>query len=256
MVVEVPSDRRGELLPLFDSHPYLHALSEALLKEKLGQAFSDNLESPHVVLLLYRGLVFISGDASHMSVDDLLGKIPEKWFIIPPPGAWEDKLKQTWGDSLKSLQRTKFSSENLDARKMMEIQSNLPNGMEIERVTIDSINEISQQAKQVISLIFPSLEVFMEKNFGFLIRENEKIVSLALAASPIYSNEFEIHIETHPDYQKRGLALISAAKLIQYSLEHGLIPHWDAENHPSAKLATRLGFTEPEVYNGYYWVKG
>ena len=49
-------------------------------------------------------------------------------------------------------------------------------------------------------------------------------------------------------------AMISAAKLIQHSLENGLVPHWDADNPPSAKLALKLGFSEPEEYNGYYWL--
>ena len=47
--------------------------------------------------------------------------------------------------------------------------------------------------------------------------------------------------------------MIVCAKLIQYSLENNLIPHWDADNEPSAKLALKLGFTSPERYNAYYW---
>jgi predicted GNAT family acetyltransferase len=137
---------------------------------------------------------------------------------------------------------------------MQEIQENLPEGMTIEAVTVESIKDVSKRAKGIISLTFPSLEKFMEKNFGFMIRKGETVVSLALAATPLYTNEFEIHIETHPDYQKRGLAMISAARLIQHSLENGLVPHWDADNPQSAKLATKLGFSEPEEYNGYYWL--
>ncbi|MHA2425471.1 MAG: GNAT family N-acetyltransferase [Candidatus Thorarchaeota archaeon] len=253
MIVEVPSDRRKELLLLFDDHPYLHALSEAFLKEGVGQAYTDNPEDPQVVLLLHKGVIFISGDANNNSTDAIFDKIPEKWLIIPPPGRWVEKLKERWGDALKPYPRTKFSSKGLDIGKMQEIQRNLPKEMTIEAVTEESIKEISPQATGLILMIFPSVEKFMEKNFGFMIREGETVVSLALAASPLYTNDFEIHIETHPDYQKRGLAMISAARLIQYSLENGMVPHWDADNPPSAKLATKLGFTNPEEYNAYYW---
>ncbi|MCK5047159.1 MAG: GNAT family N-acetyltransferase, partial [Candidatus Heimdallarchaeota archaeon] len=48
-------------------------------------------------------------------------------------------------------------------------------------------------------------------------------------------------------------AMISCAKLIEYSLQEELIPHWGADNEPSAKLAMKLGFTKPEKYNAYYW---
>ncbi len=46
--------------------------------------------------------------------------------------------------------------------------------------------------------------------------------------------------------------MISCASLIEYSLLQGLVPHWDADNEPSAKLAIKLGFSNPEKYNAYY----
>ena len=49
--------------------------------------------------------------------------------------------------------------------------------------------------------------------------------------------------------------MISCAKLIEYSLQQGLVPHWDADNKPSAKLAKKLGFTKPEKYNAYFWLE-
>ena len=91
--------------------------------------------------------------------------------------------------------------------------------------------------------------------FGFGIFDGEKIISLALAASPMYTNHFEIHIETDPEHQKKGLAAIVCAKLIEYSLQNNLVPHWDADNEPSAKLAIKLGFSNPEKYYAYFWIR-
>ncbi|MCG3252660.1 MAG: GNAT family N-acetyltransferase, partial [Candidatus Heimdallarchaeota archaeon] len=149
--------------------------------------------------------------------------------------------------------RTKFSSENLDINHMKEIQKTLPEGLVIEKLTEETIKNISKQANNITRLLFPSPENFIKRNFGFCILDGEKITSLALAASPIYDKHFEIHIETDPEYQRRGLAMISCAKLIEYSLQEGLVPHWDADNEPSAKLALKLGFTKPEKYHAYYW---
>jgi len=254
MIVEYPVKRRTELLPIFEDHPYLHALSEAFLKEGLGKAYADNLDTPQVALLEHQGISFLAGDSNNPSVGELLEHIPEKKLIVVPPGNWEAVINEYWGYRLKPYPRTKFSSEGLDIKHMRDIQDNLPDGMAIEEVTVETLRYVSDNAKSVISLLSPTLEQFMENNFGFIVREGETIVSLALAASPLYNNEFEIHIETHPDYQKRGLAMISAAALIQYSLENGMVPHWDADNPPSAKLATKLGFSEPEEYNAYYWI--
>ncbi|MGY5876956.1 MAG: GNAT family N-acetyltransferase [Candidatus Thorarchaeota archaeon] len=254
MVVEFPLDKRKELLPLFEDYPYLHAIPEALLKEGLGEAYTDSLDEPTVAHLYYQKLSFLAGDANSSHVSELLERISEKELIVVPSGLWEDELRKFWKDKLHPYPRTKFSSESLDIKHMKEIQKNLPRGMTLEEVNTESIQQVSDQAKGLILLVFPTLEKFLETNFGFMIREGDTVVSLALAATPLYSNEFEIHIETHPDYQRRGLAMISAARLIQYCLENGMIPHWDADNPPSAKLATKLGFTQPEEYNGYYWL--
>ena len=115
------------------------------------------------------------------------------------------------------------------------------------------IHQISEEAKGIIRIFYPSLEKFIERNFGFYIRDRNIIASLALAATPLYNNEFEIQIETDPAYRRKGLAMIVCAKLIQYSLENGLTPLWDADNEPSVNLAKKLGFTDPEQYDVYYW---
>ncbi|MHA1576271.1 MAG: GNAT family N-acetyltransferase [Candidatus Thorarchaeota archaeon] len=255
MIVEYPSDKSSDLLPIFENHPYLHALSEAWLTEGMGNVFTDDLTNPTVALLMHKGVTFLSGDVNSPSVTEMLERIKQKYLIFVPPGKWEEKIKSHWGDKLKPYPRTRFSSEGLDIKHMQNIQEALPEGMIIEEITSDTMQHVSDQAKGIVALLFPSMEKFMEKNFGFLIREGETIVSLALAASPLYNNEFEIHIETDPAYQKRGLALISAAKLIQYSLENGMTPHWDADNPQSAKLAIKLGFTNPEEYNAFYWIE-
>jgi hypothetical protein len=38
-------------------------------------------------------------------------------------------------------------------------------------------------------------------------------------------------------------------------LENGIEPCWDAENKNSAKLALKLGYTDPEPYSYYFHTK-
>lgn len=254
MVKQYPSTEQVDLLPLFNEHGYLYAIPEALLKESLGEAFVDEIESPSVVLLKHGPLVFLTGDVDSPVTPELLEMIPQKYLIFVSEEKWEEKIKSFWGEKLKPYPRTKFSSDGLDIEQMREIQKRLPDGMVIEKLTTDSIHNISNQAKGIVLMLFPSLEQFLEHNYGFCIRNGDKIAALALAATPLYNNEFEIHIETDPEYQRRGLATIVCARLIQYSLENGMTPHWDADNEPSAALAKKLGFIKPEKYNAYFWL--
>lgn len=253
MVSEFPLEKRLVLLPLFKQHKYLFALIEGLVKERIGIAYVNNLEKPTAALIGQKIIFYLTGDFEDPSIPELLEKIPSNRLIFIPDENWHQKLSDFWGEKLQTYPRIKFSSEKLDINYLRELQFKLPKGFIIDKLTKENIKNISDQAKNIIHLLFPSVGNFIERNFGFCILDGKTIVSLALAASPIYDNTFEIHIETNPKYQRRGLALITCAKLIEYSLSKGLIPHWDADNEPSAKLALKLGFTKPERYFSYFW---
>lgn len=255
MIEEYPVEKRLELLPLFENHKYLRLLLEGFLREGIGTLHVNNIDKPTVAMAGQKIIYFLAGDSSDPSVPELLKLIETQRLIFIPNEEWLRTLENYWGNKLKPYPRTKFSSENLDINHMKEIQKALPEELVIEKLTEETIKNISKQANNITRLLFPSPENFIKRNFGFCILDGEKIASLALATSPIYDKHFEIHIETDPEYQKRGLAMISCAKLIEYSLQEGLIPHWDADNEPSAKLALKLGFTKPEKYNAYYWLE-
>jgi len=255
MIEKYPHDKRLELLPIFENHKYLRLLLEGLIHEGIGSFLVNCIEKPTIAMVSHSIIYFLAGDSTNPSVQELLEHIASQRLILIPDDNWLERLKEKWGEKLRPYPRTKFSSEKLDINHMQEIQKSLPNGLVIEKLTEKTIKNISQQAKNIIALTFPSLEEFIKRNFGFCILDGDKIISLALAASPIYNKHFEIHIETDPDYQRRGLAMISCARLIEYSLQNNLIPHWDADNDPSAKLALKLGFIEPEQYDAYFWIE-
>ncbi|HSJ37158.1 MAG TPA: GNAT family N-acetyltransferase, partial [Planococcus sp. (in: firmicutes)] len=57
---------------------------------------------------------------------------------------------------------------------------------------------------------------------------------------------------TDPQYQRKGLAAITASALILDCLDNGLYPSWDAANAESAKLAEKLGYIFKETYDTYF----
>lgn len=255
LITEISPERHQDMISLFESNRYLELIWRAILRQELGVVHADDAEDPRVAMLAYKFLIFFAGDARHHAVDSLLAQVPQRHLMFIPDDAWAMKFTEIWGQKLKSKERTKFSSKNLSIEHMDCILEHVPEGMAIGPLTRDSIHHISDQAKGIISLLFPRLDDFMNANFGYCVMESERIVSLSLAATPIEDGSFEIHIETEPSYQKRGLAMLSAAQLIKHSLELNLVPHWDADNQQSAKLATKLGFSEPNVYRTYFWTE-
>ncbi len=255
MIQEIPPERHLDLISLFAGNRYLDLISRSLLKQGIGILHVDDIDEPSVAMLTYKFIIFLAGDPHHDAVSEILDKVPQRFLLFIPDTTWVKKFEERWGSKLKSRERTKFSSTGLTIEHMERILQEMPKGMQLEPLTQYTVKEISDQAKGIINLLFPDLDSFMKTNFGFCLLERERIVSLALAATPFENGNFEIHIETDPEYQKRGLAMITAAQLIKHSLVTGLTPHWDADNQPSAKLATRLGFSDPEEYQTYFWIE-
>ena len=83
--------------------------------------------------------------------------------------------------------------------------------------------------------------------------QGEKVVSLAYTPFP-FIDEFEIQVYTEDsvEYRRKGLATAVSAALIEYGLERGLTPHWDAANETSLKLALKIGYSNPKKWEAYY----
>ena len=90
----------------------------------------------------------------------------------------------------------------------------------------------------------------MTRGVGLGIRYQGMFVSGASSAA-VGGGKVEIEIQTHRQFRRRGLARTVAAALIQYCLQRGLEPCWDAANGPSAALARQLGFHSTGKYEAY-----
>jgi hypothetical protein len=99
---------------------------------------------------------------------------------------------------------------------------------------------------------FASKEDFLSRGVGFGVVHIGRAGFVAGCSSyTISSRCLEFEIETRRDYQRRGLALVTGARMIEHCLEGGLEPCWDAAHEGSAVLAERLGFVGRRRYTAY-----
>lgn len=82
---------------------------------------------------------------------------------------------------------------------------------------------------------------YQEAGLGVAILEGDKLVAGASSFASS-STAIEIEIDTHPDYQRQGLARVASAQLLLTCLEGGIEPSWDAHNLTSCHLAQQLGY--------------
>ncbi len=97
---------------------------------------------------------------------------------------------------------------------------------------------------------YPTYEDYRNKGLGFVILKDQQIVAGASSYSS-YQGGIEIEIDTHPDYRRQGLALMSGARLILECLDRHLYPSWDAHHLKSVALAQKLGYHYSHPYPIY-----
>jgi GNAT superfamily N-acetyltransferase len=257
MIQEISIDQRKTLIPLFDEHPYLTSIIKSILNEGWGKVYVENPENPKVALISYTSFYVLTGNSKSEVARDLLSHIPHHKIILIPNDDWVDLLREYWGIRLveKKNDRTKFSSSELDLRQIKMFKEKLPEGFTIEHINPKNAQIFDKTMKETFFFLFGSIEVFLEKGFGFCIKKGNEIIGAAATGNPLYNNTFEIQVYIQKKYRRRGLATVICAYLIEYSLENGIEPCWDAENKNSAKLALKLGYTDPEPYSYYFHTK-
>ncbi|MFW9982840.1 MAG: GNAT family N-acetyltransferase, partial [Candidatus Thorarchaeota archaeon] len=103
-----------------------------------------------------------------------------------------------------------------------------------------------------IPTFFGSSEEFYKNGIGYCIKYNDEIVSMASTFTP-YTDIFEIQVDTFDTkHRRKGLATAVSAAIMVHALEKNITPYWDAANEASIQLALKLGYTDPEPWEGYY----
>ncbi|UCG01377.1 MAG: GNAT family N-acetyltransferase [Candidatus Heimdallarchaeota archaeon] len=258
MIQQIPQNQLMNFWHYFKNHKMKNPLAQNLAWSKV-KGFSDNLDNPDIVMFLFNHWAcYLAGNNESEKLKEFLAKIPEKAIIYVPSLEWEPRLKPYW-TYFGYLSRTELSAQNLSLEKIRRLSTALPEGFQIKRVDLEVAKRILSQnlADHWVNVInyLGGPEKFIEEGVGFCIQEGEKVVSIVMgykASMPI-TQSIELDIVTHPDYRGRGFATLVSAKLIEYLLKEGIEPHWDAANPLSSKLATKLGFTDPEPYKCYYW---
>ena len=78
---------------------------------------------------------------------------------------------------------------------------------------------------------------------GYCIMHGEEIAAWAFSAA-VSSEEIDIGIETVESHRQKGLAVIIAAKMVEYTISQGKNPVWACyyKNMASQRIAEKLGY--------------
>jgi len=95
---------------------------------------------------------------------------------------------------------------------------------------------------------FENNEIYLDNGQEFTLTNGDDIGNKNQVSITYKSlcDEIDIGIETNPDHKKKGLGIIVANEMIQYTLQQGKKPVWacHCKNTASEKMAEKLGFVK------------
>jgi GNAT superfamily N-acetyltransferase len=247
MLNAVPPTKREPLRSLFEGFPGLHGVIDSILEGVLGKAWADDLTSPRVARLEL-DFQLMAGDPSAPSATDELRGLPAGEHLAIPD-SWTDLLIDAL-DTVQPYDRVDFGQpEGWDREQLAANRESIPEGLAIERITGDTVGAFAALADSLV-YNFESHEDFLARGVGFGIRQGDRFIA-GCSSYAISSHSLEFEIQTHPEYERRGLALATGSRMIEHCLDSALTPCWDAAHEGSAVLAERLGFGERRPYLAY-----
>ena len=255
-IIEWANPDRTWAKALFNSLK-MSAIISGSIDHQRGTIYVDSLDDPKVAWWSFSVLNAVAGDSKLDAARYIIEQFPYIRVLNVANEDWENLVRSLWREELYTMPRTRLSEETLDIKHLRKLKEPLPEGFMLQKVDRESLDNLADAAMAYhILQFFGTPDDFIENGFGFCIKHGEKVVSMASTYTP-YSNAIEIEIDTFdsPEYRRKGLATAAGAALLEYALDNGLTPNWDAQTQISVKLAQKLGYTNPEPYEVFIRVK-
>lgn len=246
---------KAKLEPLFINHHRVDLGIESILDGQSGRQISvvvDDVVSPHVALIRYGTFGILAGDATHANAARLIQSIVLPCAIQPSPDDWINLLYNLHAGKIKTTERFSFTHSFIDTASLnrtLKQHSNVYNLHEIDTATAQMMEKDEWHKYHLLN--YNSPEDFAGNGFASGITVNGTLASVCSAALRCASG-IELNVITLPAFRNRGLAEAAAAATIIKAIDQKLIPHWDAANERSARLAMRLGFKPTGSYITHY----
>jgi hypothetical protein len=235
---------------LYKGFPGLHGAIEAVLEGSAGDMYIDDPETPRVARSVIGDFQIIAGDASSPVAVKVLKDVRKRDYIAVPDD-WHALLRDTLPGAEPRDRFAMRAPERWDTRALARMRSALPEGYSLTRVDRRTVKPFRHLNETFVSN-FRSLGDYLQRGVGFAVTNEKGEMVAGCSTYTISSRCLEFEIETRSDYRRRGLALVTGARMIEYCLETGLEPCWDAAHEGSAVLAECLGFLRERKYTAYY----
>lgn len=224
-----------------------------------ARLFVDNTDKPRSVFVLNSwAYYYLAGDSENIDFNSSLIEFLEEDFF---PESIRNNYNPNFAfypDSEKWCKKTEELFPHLNLRKSGKAyfkydenlfnknwRDSIPEGFSIRRIDQQIIDAIKKNREFVdyIKFAWTTLDQYFKKGLGYCAVTEKDFAAICISVFAS-ENEREVGIKTFPEYQRKGLAYLTACAFIEECLENDLIPVWScfSENKTSIKLAEKLGY--------------
>jgi GNAT superfamily N-acetyltransferase len=265
MLIPLPQKHYRKMSPLFEG-PHLRLHIDALIEGNApGQIWVDNLENPRSAYVWDKAHChYLVGVSDNKNFNEILRKflnneiIPNakrtshSIFKLYYTAGWEAAIGYVCG-TLPMKRGCRFYRFNKSSVQKKESPSNFSLAIIDKNLLQSKMLRNLDLVREEISSCWNSLDDFLEKGFGFLMRNHDEIVGWC-TGEYVSDKVCGIGIEVLKKHQGKGLATVMASSFVEYCLHQGITPHWDSfvDNVPSLRVAEKIGFERVSEYSVFF----
>lgn len=244
--IKIPSDKVKRYHRYFENYQYAQRFIDQMKTYPHGTVYLDNEKSPNILYFQMPWINILAGDPSSPMLDQILDLV-QPALVFYPDLKWKNVLTKKFGEKLEEFTHRTYKSDKLNLKKARRFITKLPDGYTLEQVDQESAEHIDEHL-HAFSRTFESVEGYVKNGLGYCIKHEDTVVSHAGSIFP-FEKHLEIQVDTDLKYRGKGLATVVCAKLVEYCLMNDITPYWEAHTPISAKIAEKLGFTDPQLYD-------
>jgi GNAT superfamily N-acetyltransferase len=269
MITELEFHEYGKVKPFFTGVEFDLLLSAILEGNSLAQIWVDDRTEPSSIFLWdeANNVFYLSGEGSNEQFNEEITKVLSR-EIVPKlmlrnrlyfrlratSDSWDKELLTIFVDANIVKEQYIFHSHGKPVSPNW--RKNIPSGFILEKIDEGFINDPDYVNKEFvlgeIRQMWPSIDRFVKFGFGFSIVTEGRVVCWC-TSEYVSKGKCGIGIETLQEYQRRGLATITASAFVERCKDECIKPYWEcnAENIASKRVAEKIGFTKELVYPVY-----
>lgn len=227
---------------------------ECVLAGTMGTVYADDKQWPTAFQIAFPPFYYFGGDPRTPGGEEMVRRQAADSLLMPSAPGWREAFRQLHGPRLVPVERYAFSAERLQRAALAELVARSPFRSALTPLDEPLATRLAADEEGVVDLsTFASMHDFLENGGGYCLLEEGAVTGVAFS-SLAHPEAIEVSVFVEEDYREQGRATALSAALAGLALDRGQVPHWDAANPESRRLAQKLGYVPAGTYEADWLV--